>query len=389
MLLGSISTGVITSITDSMVMKIAETENSNFGKMRVWGTIGWGLISSIVGFINALDIKFLPQYTPGILLFVFLQIIDLLLVSNHLKKIRNACQKSNLKKERRPTLEEAIEKSISQSMNQNYVNSQIDKDANHSGEQLNVSKDKLSSRNDDSQLIERKHKKQIMKFVFLTCWKHPMLIKYIFICVIVGLCTALNWNYYPLFLDQLSKNDTMLVGFTQNVQCFASEMPFIYFSGHFIDQIGSKASFSIVLFTFALRYFLYTFFNKTNAYYILFVEMTHGITFGLFYYTMNVLAREYSKKMSRIEYNYLMKNVYNRKDLTIVENGAITNSTKAAEFQEKSIKESEHDDSTFSTMQGIMSGAYEGVGIALGSLVSGNLIATNGNINQLFIVLSD
>lgn len=119
-------------------------------------------------------------------------------------------------------------------------------------------------------------------------------------------------------------------------------------SGYFIDKIGSKASFSIVLFTFALRYFLYTFFTTQTAYYILFVELTHGITFGLFYYTMNVLAREYSKKMYKVEFDYLMEHVYKRNDLMLEDD----ESTTTTEDPQKVIKLPENDDSTFATMQG-------------------------------------
>lgn len=233
MLFASVFTGVLTSITDSLVMKVAETNNSNFGQMRVWGTIGWGLVSYAVGHLNKLENKYVPLYTPGILLFVVLQLIDLVLMLSHLKRLREACKNSELKRERRLTLQETIEQSINQSMNQhaNQANSEFSiRSANHSIEQSNASKEQLS-RKADEEKSNHVHKKQIMKFVFLTCRAHPMLIKYIFICVIVGLCTALNWNYLPLFLGELQAKDTNLVGLTSFVQCFGSEMPFMYFSG--------------------------------------------------------------------------------------------------------------------------------------------------------------
>jgi len=391
MLFGNIFTGVLTSMTDSVVMKIADTEKSNFGQMRVWGTIGWGLISLLIGQINdkksSLNpFRNWPIYTPGLVLFIVMQVMDLILMLSHKNKLRAACKSLEMEQKHRLTLEETIEQSICRSANvhhsledqleRNKMNSQSI--SNYSNDQMVESKkfDEHHLSTKESKVTEKKeNKKQITKFVFLTCCSHPMLMKYVFICIVVGVCTALNWNYFSLFLDELKGKEkgSTLIGYAASVQCFASEMPFMYFSGYFIDKIGSKASFNIVLFVFALRYFLYTFFTTQTATYILFVELTHGITFGLFYYTMNILSREYSKKMCRIESNYLIEQAFKRRDQSVEGGQSMT-----LEDFKKTINLPEDDDSTFSTMQGIMSGSFEGLGVALGSFLGGLVIAKHG-----------
>ena len=114
MFFGYTSSGVLTSITDSLVLKIAEPEGSDFGKIRVWGTIGWGLMSEIIGLLNKhVSTDLLPHYVPGILLFIALEVCDLILMGFYFKIMREEHVKSDLTRERRPTLQEAIEQSIS------------------------------------------------------------------------------------------------------------------------------------------------------------------------------------------------------------------------------------------------------------------------------------
>lgn len=379
MLFGSISGGVLTSITDSLVMKVAELEGSNFGKIRVWGTIGWGSMSLVVGELNKLDTSILPSYVPGFLFFVCLELFDTILMLCNLKKMRMEHQKSDLNRERRPTLEEAIEQSISTRTSQMLS---ISQSIEHTIENSKIQEIYQADEN------REKKSKQISKFFFLTCYQHPMLFKHIIICAVIGMLTALNWNFFPLFLEKdLSTNDTnlieqdstlsnqnsRLVGLTALVQCFAGEVPFMYFASLIVDKIGTKASLNLVLLTFSFRYFMYTFFTPSIAYYILFVEILHGVTFGLFYYVMNILARDYSKKMFKVEFDYLIKNVYNQSDVTIEEG-----CTTFEEQIQKTIQLPEDDDSTFATMQSVMSASFEGFGVAIGSLIAGFVIQNIG-----------
>ena len=235
----------------------------------------------------------------------------------------------------------------------------------------------LSTKGDEFNKDKQKNQ-QIGKFFFLTCYHHPALIKHLVIYIVIGMLTALHWNYFPLYLDRLRKDDSTLVGLASVVQCFAGEMPFMYFAALIVDKIGSKASLNLVLLAFSCRYLLYTQFEPSTAYFILFVEVLHGVTFGLFYYVMNILARDYSKKMFKVEFDYLMKNVYNRSDVTIEAGEGKEMSNSEEQIEKTIVQLLEDDDSTYATMQGVMSASYEGFGVAMGSLIAGFAIQGQG-----------
>ena len=437
MIFGNVFQGVLTSITDSLVLKVAELEGSNFGKIRVWGTIGWGSMMLLIGWLNELDTRLLPRYVPGLLLFVLLGLMDAILVLASLRKMRMQHRRFVQKRPRRPTLQETIEQSIStRASHLASISQSVSQSGGQSLEHV-IDKERLSV---DQLAGKQPADKQICKFVWLTCRQHPILLKHLLICVVIGMLTALHWNYFPLFLEEhvaknstslaknstgLAKNSTglvdsnfdlnsidsiknsnfdlnvtdliknasdpiknstgsALVGYASVVQCFAGEMPFMYFAELIVAKISLDASLTLVLLVFSFRYLLYSFFtnNPSIAYYILLVEVLHGVTFGLFYYCMNMLARDYSKKMFRVEFDYLMKNVYNRSDVT-VETSVCEGESAKEESREEcrqetgdkiSIKLPEDDDSTFATMQGLLSASYEGFGVAIGSLVSGYTI---------------
>ena len=194
------------------------------------------------------------------------------------------------------------------------------------------------------------------KLVLRTFYRHLILIKHVFICVVIGMMTGITWNYFPVFLEsELANGDSSLIGYVALVQCFAGEIPVFYFAHCIVNRIGSKGSLSMVLLAFGCRYLLYSFFTPPTAYYILFVEMLQRLTFGLFYHVMNHLAHEYGKKMAKVELDYRIKSARDRLD-----------STQVAELTE--------DDSAFATMQGVLCGAFEGFGSALGSLLCGIII---------------
>lgn len=343
MFLGQNFSGVLTTITDSMVAKVAETNNSNFGRIRVWGTIGWGALSFLIGYLNTFENRFLPYCVPGILLFILIGACDFVLMFSFVKKVRSEIQVSNLKRPRRPTVDEVIEHSISV---------RIGHSISQSTEHIEGYKHVNEAKEDEP---KKKKDKQIIKFVMLTCFRHPALIKHIFICIVIGMLTALHWNYFPLYLNELREKDSNLVGIASVVQCFAGEMPFMFFAQLIIDKLKSNGSLNLVLITFSLRYFLYSLFDSKSAYFILFVEILHGVTFGLFYPVMTALASEYSKKMFKVEHEYLMKHVYNQSNITL-ETGLSTNCSINDSIADKDNKQldkiPEEDDTTFATMQG-------------------------------------
>ena len=185
-------------------------------------------------------------------------------------------------------------------------------------------------------------KKQITKFVLMTCKYHPMLIKHIFICIVIGILTSITWNYLPLYLNHLKVKDSNLIGLVAAVQTFGGEVPFLYFAQLIVSKIGLNGSLNLALLAYCVRYILYSFLTSSTAYYVLFIEPLHGVAFSLFYFCMNLLASQYNKKMIKVKSDYLEKN------------GRILNNTQIKSYQSISDCSSQNsiEDSTFATMQG-------------------------------------
>lgn len=80
---------IATTLADSLVMRIVsqiEDEEKdqgwfrpNYGNIRVWGTIGFGVFGLFSGWLNKLQIG-LPYLVPGIIMFILLMIIDVITV---------------------------------------------------------------------------------------------------------------------------------------------------------------------------------------------------------------------------------------------------------------------------------------------------------------------
>lgn len=114
-------------------------------------------------------------------------------------------------------------------------------------------------------------------------------------CILIGLCTALIWNFLFWHLETLSncqKSMKTLQGVIMAIQCFCGELPFFFFSGWIIKKIGHINAMSLVLFGFGIRFILYSILE--DPWYVLPIELLNGITFGLFYAVMasytNVVA---------------------------------------------------------------------------------------------------
>ncbi|XP_067642983.1 major facilitator superfamily domain-containing protein 6 isoform X2 [Eurosta solidaginis] len=151
-------------------------------------------------------------------------------------------------------------------------------------------------------------------------------------CISIGLCTALIWNFLFMHLDALGEKlegcqNSMktLEGIAMGIQCFGGELPFFFLSGWILKRIGHVNAMSLVLFAFGLRLVLYS--QLVNPWYVLPIELLNGLTFGIFYATMASYAS------------------------IVAPSG------------------------TDATMQGLVGAIFEGVGVSMGSLISGYLFA--------------
>lgn len=111
-------------------------------------------------------------------------------------------------------------------------------------------------------------------------------------CIVVGLGTAMIWNFLFWHLELLGdsegcdygNNMKTLQGLVMGIQCFGGELPFFFISGKLLKKIGHVNAMSLVLFGFGVRFFLYSLLK--NPWYVLPIELLNGVTFGVFYATM-------------------------------------------------------------------------------------------------------
>jgi MFS family permease len=111
-------------------------------------------------------------------------------------------------------------------------------------------------------------------------------------CIVVGLGTAMVWNFLFWHLEDLGSQygcdygSTMktLQGLVMGIQCFGGELPFFFISGKLLKKIGHVNAMSLVLLGFGVRFFCYS--VLTNPWYVLPIELLNGVTFGVFYATM-------------------------------------------------------------------------------------------------------
>ncbi|CAI6360268.1 unnamed protein product [Macrosiphum euphorbiae] len=115
--------------------------------------------------------------------------------------------------------------------------------------------------------------------------------------ILMGICTSMVWNYLFWYMEDLTQKYhseqqlwiKTLQGSAIGIQCIGGEMPFLFFSGWIIKRIGHTQCMALGLFTFAIRFYLYSII--TNPIWILPVEFTNGITFGL----CHAVLMEYSR----------------------------------------------------------------------------------------------
>ncbi|XP_052752623.1 major facilitator superfamily domain-containing protein 6-like isoform X2 [Galleria mellonella] len=80
-----------------------------------------------------------------------------------------------------------------------------------------------------------------------------------------------------------------LEGLVSAIQSFGGEIPFLFVSGYVLRKVGHINMMSLVLFAFGVRFLLYSI--LTNAWWVLPIEMLQGITYGMFYPTLTSYAK--------------------------------------------------------------------------------------------------
>lgn len=265
---GGIAFGVGISLADAAAYAMLLDRKQDYGKQRLWGTIGWGALAPLIGYLNELatgDSSFI-NYSPGFYMLAAFTVLDVL--SLCFLDVPRSARSSQLLKDVSSVLVNA-------------------------------------------------------RALFFT-----------FSVLNMGFLMGFIWSYALWYLQDLGATPTLL-GANLAVQCFGGEVPVLFFSGWIIKRIGYGNAVSLSIAGLSLRLAVYSF--GTDVWAMLPVEVTHGLCFGLFYAAMTSYA-----------------------------------STAAPPGTE-------------ATMQGILGGTFEGLGIASGTLVAGQLFSEVGGRKTVYI----
>lgn len=223
-----ISLGSIVSLSDAACYNALGDQPQNFGRQRLWGTIGWGTFGLFVGYLNQVFSKTskIYNYSAGFYMLVILFVIDLIVISQlHLKTL------------------------------------------------------KLS--------------KNICKDVG-TLLIQPNILIFIITMFGIGVITGIARFYLFWYLRTTLGANQLILGCTVGVQCFLGELPFFFFSGFIINKLGHINTFTMCLMAYGLKFLLHSF--LTNPWMALPVELLRGPCFGSFYSAMTSYSKMISPK---------------------------------------------------------------------------------------------
>lgn len=410
-IVGHIAFGVVWSLGDAYAANVSHKTGESYGMIRLWGPIGLGVGGAIVGALSPL-FK-LPEMILGIFIFLVAQVFEILLFwwwpneedfemgdSPAVPDHSLSGGKNNKQNEMNPnhhgvitnqqatiTEKPAIEQSKEQNdavtlamnelkcgqlsivrtqSNSLAITTKVKLDVTHkSGDKLDKTINELVKRATDleaakggkSESVEDFQRKRIadlqMTIFKMVAMKHKSLIKYLIIFVALGIVYNIHWSYFFLHLDKLALEGkggdfSTLVGMCLVAQavgetyCFAIA-PWV------VKKLGRDGTISLVAIAFIVRYAGNGIgIPLVSPYVAIVTECLQGINYGIFYYLITDTALHYALQVKDILPELKRLQLI---DDTFNENAVCT--------------------SLRATMQGIFSGAFDGLGFGLGSLVAG------------------
>ncbi|XP_025206111.1 major facilitator superfamily domain-containing protein 6-like [Melanaphis sacchari] len=208
-------------LQDTICLEILGDDKKSYGRQRVWGAIGWGISTLLVGAcvdwysVDEEHKNYLPAYLISMTFLICHSI-----VASQLNKNQTCTSKSMIK--------------------------------------------------------------DVLKIL---C--DVKVCSYIVWAVFAGIFTAYIWFYLFLYIEDLANIYCQerlpwiktIQGSSVTVQCCIGEIPIYIMSGYILKRIGHITAFSISFAMFSIRFFLYSIIK--DPLWVLPVELTNGITFGL------------------------------------------------------------------------------------------------------------
>lgn len=401
---GHIAFGVVWSLGDAYAANVSHKTGESYGMIRLWGPIGLGVGGAIVGVLS--PCFKLPEMILGIFIFLIAQVFEIGLfwwwpndedfemgdspaVPDHsLSSDKKATtdhqpqqQATITEKPPLPIEQQQADKNDAVTLAMNElkcgqlsivrtqsnslaITTKVKLDVTHkSGDKLDKTINELVKRATDleaaksSSSVEDYQRKRIadlqMTIFKMVAMKHKSLIKYLIIFVGLGIVYNIHWSYFFLHLDKLALEGkggdfSTLVGMCLVAQAIGETYCFAI-APWVVKKLGRDGTISLVAIAFVVRYAGNGIgIPLISPYVAIITECLQGINYGIFYYLITDTALHYALQVKDILPELKQLGLI---DDTFNENVVCT--------------------SLRATMQGIFSGAFDGLGFGLGSLVAG------------------
>ncbi|GBM77555.1 hypothetical protein AVEN_102804-1 [Araneus ventricosus] len=206
--LSSVSANATFTLSDTACCESIQKSGAEFGRQRLWGAIGWGVVAPLAGFLNDYTESFLAAWIlmAAMLLLFLWNLFNLDLVKPHFSQ--------------------------------------------------NILRD------------------------VGTVFRSKEFLSFELAILMNGISLGMVWFYLIWFLRSIGGSE-LLCGLCLTVQSFGGSIPFMFYSGWIIRKIGHFHVLILALFTNVIRFLWYSYLR--NPVLALPVEVTHGITYGLYY----------------------------------------------------------------------------------------------------------
>lgn len=124
--------------------------------------------------------------------------------------------------------------------------------------------------------------------------RNPTLLTFLGLTILVSVASTTMWNFYSLFMKEIGATDKLTgYGFSFQGLC---ELPLFYYSAQIIAKLGLKRALLLTLLVTAIRMCLYGWVKNPEL--ALFIELTHGISWSLFW----VVSVELTDRLVKTEW---------------------------------------------------------------------------------------
>jgi len=122
--------------------------------------------------------------------------------------------------------------------------------------------------------------------------------------MLTGVFEAFVFSYFIVILQATA----LATGLCITLACLLAETPMMFFSGKIMTKISQRGCLCIALFAWGLRFLLYTFAN--NFWWQVPIELLHGLTFGLMFPAASTYVAKVSPEGTTTTMQSLMQGVH-------------------------------------------------------------------------------